>query len=308
MGATSIEWTDHSVNPIRARNKATGKVGHFCEKISPGCKNCYASQMQKGPYLSGLEYITGNRDKVEFFLDEKRLHQVIRRKKPTKYFWCDMTDMFLADYPDEWIDACFAAMALTPQHTHQVLTKRPERMAKYFTGETSPYFYAATRIEKESWRLAYKCGADQSMMDWPLPDVWLGVSVESQAYKHRIDILRETPAAVRFLSIEPLLEGIGDLDLRGIHLVIVGGESGPKARPFNLRWAHCIIEQCRVAGVACFIKQAGSKPCLPSCADIQCTHPDCDPGWLKLKNRKGGDMSEWPKWMQVRQLPEARHA
>lgn len=124
MAETKIEWVigpdgsrGHSVNPIRFRNIETGKVGHFCEKISAGCKNCYSSTMQK-PYLSGLEFIAENRDKGELFLDDAALESVLRRRKPTGYFWCDMTDMFGAWVPDEWIDRCLDVMTMTPRHRH----------------------------------------------------------------------------------------------------------------------------------------------------------------------------------------------
>ena len=124
MTKTPIQWTDFSVNPFKFRNLETGKVGHHCTKISDGCKLCYASKLNGGPYLSGLTYIAENKAKGEFFLDEAVLQKVLKRKKPARIFWCDMTDMFLEDYPDDWIDRCFAVMALTPQHTHQVLTDR----------------------------------------------------------------------------------------------------------------------------------------------------------------------------------------
>src|SRR5262245_53283923 len=129
MAETSIEWTDHSINPIRART-ADG-VGHYCQKVSPGCANCYASRLQPRfgmPEFKGTGDPPGDRER---FLDESKLAEVLRRKKPTRYFWCDMTDLFGAWVPDEWIDECFSVMGATPQHTHQVLTKRPERMLAY---------------------------------------------------------------------------------------------------------------------------------------------------------------------------------
>lgn len=154
MSKTSIEWADHSINPFRARNLETGKIGHFCVKVSPGCKNCYSSKLQS-PYLTQLEFVASNRSKVQLFLEENALDQVLRRKTPTRYFWCDMTDMFLDDYPDAWIWKCLEVMRLTPQHTHMVLTKRADRLRSF-------------------------------MGDWasPLPNLWLGVSVENYCSTH----------------------------------------------------------------------------------------------------------------------------
>jgi protein gp37 len=139
MSKTLIEWADHTINPIRARNLETGAVGHFCEKVSPECANCYASDWNERvrPQASGkligtgLSFLPVNRAKVETFLDRSKLEEVLRRKKPTRYFWCDMTDLFGEWVPDAMIDACFAVMALTPHHTHMVLTKRADRMRAY---------------------------------------------------------------------------------------------------------------------------------------------------------------------------------
>ena len=322
MGKTSIEWADHSINPLRARNIETGKTGHFCEKISAGCKNCYASKMQS-PYLTQLEYVVENREKVDLFLEEKVLQEVLRRKKPTRYFWCDMTDMFLEDYHMEWIDRCFAVMALTPWHVHMVLTKRANRLLrwssrKFLAGDVQMHANDLRNIHRLPFAAAlqrkYKLPPEEQLdisdVDtWPLPNVWLGVSVEDQKNKDRIDHLRETPAAVRFLSLEPLLEDLGALDLRGIDWVIVGGESGPGARPFDIRWARDTIAQCKAAGTSCFIKQLGARPEGPhGCGD-------CDPCMvgqpcmlaynvgMELKDRKGGDWDEWSEDLRVRQFP-----
>lgn len=121
---TSIEWTDFSVNPIRAR--IDGKIGHHCVKVSPGCKNCYASTLQ---WRFGLpQFQHQQRGETEVFLDEKQFEKILRRKKPAKWFWCDMSDLFSDWIPDEWIHRCFAVMTQTPQHVHQVLTKRSERL------------------------------------------------------------------------------------------------------------------------------------------------------------------------------------
>ncbi len=282
MPKTTIEWCEFSVNPFRARNIETGNVGHFCVKCSPGCKNCYSSRMQK-PFLTQLEFVAENRNKVDLFIEEKAFAEVLRRKKPTRYFWCDMTDMFLEDYLDDWIDRCFAVMALTPQHTHLVLTKRAERIRQYFAD--IPYRQEMIGIIAE-----LQSGLDRHFdgpgttpgygVTWrlPLPNVWLGVSVEDQQRAdERIPLLLQTPAAIRFLSIEPLL---GPVDIRpylggripqelpidkqaemwgrqGIVWVIVGGESGPDARPMHPDWARSIRDQCAAAGMPFFFKQHG---------------------------------------------------
>jgi protein gp37 len=331
VNKTPIEWTDFSVNPFRFRNRETGKVGHHCTKISPGCKNCYSGKMQEGPYLSGLAFVEENKPKGEFFLDEAVLEQVLRRKKPCRIFWWDMTDGFLEDYPDEWIDRCFAVMALTPHLTHQVLTKRAKRMREYMTGRAGRYRETAQiRVMKEAgerasyWRNSDEWDAALDRTPWPLPNVWLGVSVEDQQRKSRIDELRDTPAAIRFLSLEPLLEDLGALDLRGIHQAIIGGESGPEARPMDLAWARSIVAQCKAAGVAPFFKQAGAKPwdslgasidhpfapcghpcrCCDECSSNEGQRDEADhPPYLKLCDKKGGDLSELPADLQVREYP-----
>ena len=272
MGKTKIEWVlgpngerGETVNPIRFRNLETGKVGHYCEKLSPGCKNCYASAMQK-TYLSGLEFTAENRGKGELFFDESQLERVVRRRKPTGFFWCDMTDLFGKWVPDEWIDECFATMAATPQHLHYVLSKRADRMLLWFRGVRkrrpipghgvctggAPFCGCVPGYDREHEAEVGYCGTE-----WPLRNVWIGVSVEDRANKYHIDFLRETPAALRFLSFEPLLEDLGELDLRGISLVIDGGESGPNARPAHPDWFRSIRDQCQAARVAYFHKQNG---------------------------------------------------
>jgi protein gp37 len=310
MTKTPIQWTDFSVNPFRFRNKETGKVGHHCTKISPGCKFCYSSKLQTGPYLSGLAFIEENKSKGEFFLDENVLQQVLRRKKPARIFWEDMSDMFLEDYPDEWIDRCFAAMTLTPHLTHQVLTKRGQRLREYMTGKHYEGVMTAMRHR----------GIDVAAIRWPLPNVWLGVSVEDQQRAdERIPLLLQTPAAVRFLSVEPLL-GPVDLspwlacgpekaewflahygDSQPLSWIIAGGESGPSARPCDVAWIRSIVQQCKAASVPCFVKQLGK--CAVSAEDGRRMNLDASI-MLDLGDPKGGDMEEWPADLRVREMPE----
>ena len=231
MAKTSIEWTDHSINPFRARDRE-GHVGHYCEKISAGCTHCYASGLQKRFQMP--EYRADKREGIEVFLDESKLQEVLRRRVPTKYFWNDMTDMFLDCYPDDWIDKCFAVMALTPQHTHQVLTKRPRRMLRYLRGLeadlTERLEEAAHRLELSEETVGFianyvngwsgyaeiKDGnpLNGTVRRWPLPNIWPGVSVEDQkTADERVPLLLQTPAAVRWVSYEPALAGIDFLNM-----------------------------------------------------------------------------------------------
>jgi protein gp37 len=293
---TSIEWTDHSWNPLRG---TTGR--HTCVRISPGCTHCYAATMNKR--FGGPDYIVGA-DTPR--LDEKALLEPLRWRKPRKVFVCSMTDLFLESHKEAWIDQVLGIIGGVERHTFQVLTKRADRMHSY-------------------------------MNDWvrrtqspPPRNLWLGVSCENQQYAdERIPLLLQTPAAVRWVSAEPLLgplqlawEGYGEYEygyLRdGINWVVVGGESGPGARPFDLAWGRSIVQQCKAAGVACFVKQLGAKPLerFPRRPEDP-LHID---GWtavrnnatdgaaefyryLTLKNRKGGDIAEWPPSLRVREYP-----
>jgi len=280
MGKTTIEWADHSVNPIRAR--LNGRMGHHCVKISAGCTNCYASRLQS---RFGMPLYQANRRKdVELFLHAPALEEVRSRKKPTRYFWCDMTDMFLEGIPREWWKAINGVWMDTPQHVHMVLTKRPEQMRQYFSEDSPP------------------------------PNVWAGVSVEDQATAdERIPILLQTPASVRFISAEPLLRPVNikwylnwrfySIDQSAtppLNWVIVGGESGPGARPCDIAWIRSIKDQCQAAKVSCFVKQLGSKPV----SDIRTRLSSDD--WVKItcqKDKKGGDPQEWPEDLRVREYP-----
>lgn len=197
-----------------------------CTKISPGCKHCYAETMSRRLQAMGTH---GYENGFRLTLMPKRLAEPLERRKPTVYFVNSMSDLFHAKVPFDYIRRVFDVMAQAPRHTFQVLTKRAERMAEFCRNGAVP------------------------------PNVWLGVSVENRRHGvPRITVLREIDASVRFLSIEPLLEGLGEIDLTGIHWVIVGGESGPKARPMKREWVDDIKRQCDDAGVAFFFKQWGT--------------------------------------------------
>lgn len=196
-----------------------------CTKVSAGCKHCYAEVMARRLQAMGAPgYERGFRLTVH----PERLLQPLHRKKPTTYFVNSMSDLFHVGVADAYLDRVFDVIDATPQHTYQVLTKRAERLPDYFSRRRCP------------------------------GNVWLGVSVENRRHGvPRIDHLRRIPARIRFLSVEPLLEDVGMLDLTGIHWVIVGGESGPKARPMKPEWAESVRLQCEEAGVAFFFKQWG---------------------------------------------------
>jgi len=197
-----------------------------CTKISPGCKNCYAEIMAARLKAMGA---SGYDRGFALTLQPDRLQQPAERKKPTVWFVNSMSDLFHDGIPDTYLDLVFETIRKTPQHTYQILTKRSERLPHYFANRAVP------------------------------DNVWLGVSVEDRKYgKPRIDHLREVDAQIRFLSVEPLLEDLGELNLARIHWVIVGGESGSKARPMKPEWARNIQHQCEEAGVAYFFKQWGT--------------------------------------------------
>lgn len=215
MSASKIEWTDASWNPV------TG-----CTKISSGCQHCYAEVMARrlcamhvGKYENGFKVT----------LHEECLEEPVKWRKPKTIFVCSMSDLFHKDVPFCFIDKVFAVIKRTPQHRYQVLTKRAERMAEYFSTRDVPR------------------------------NVWLGVTVDVQASKPRIEALRSIhDAPIKFLSCEPLLEDLGELDLTGIDWIIVGGESGRQARPMKEEWALNIKQQVDATDKAFFFKQWGT--------------------------------------------------
>jgi protein gp37 len=210
---SSIEWTEATWNPI------TG-----CDKISPGCKHCYAERMAKRLKAMGqVNYRNG----FQLTLQPQMLELPLRWKKPMTIFVNSMSDLFHKDVPSEFIQKVFEVMRKADWHRFQVLTKRADRVA---------------RLDAE--------------LRWA-PNIWMGTSVESAKYVARIDDLRRARANVRFLSLEPLLGPLTNLDLEGIHWAIVGGESGPRARPMKPEWVFDIRDQCARAGVPFFFKQWG---------------------------------------------------
>lgn len=230
MNKTSIEWTDYSSNLIKYRDP-DGKVVHGCVKVSPGCANCYASAISKR--FSGGEFMASRQKTLTPFFDEAEAQHILRSKATgAKVFVGDMTDVFGEWVPDALLDQMFAVFGLRPDLTFQVLTKRPERMRAYFVNvdlRTDAIGDAMTTLTGRPVSGDPPDDTWDALDDLPLPNVWLGTSVENQAAaEKRIPELLATPAAVRFLSCEPLLEG---LDLEPwlatglLHWVICGGES-----------------------------------------------------------------------------------
>jgi protein gp37 len=265
MSKSSIEWTEETWNTIGG-----------CNDHSPGCLKCYARTMSARLEAMGQAKYTGvtrpgHKGPVwtgKINLDHASLSIPLKRKKSTMYFVNSMSDLFHKDVPNEFIAAVFGVMAATPWHTYQVLTKRAERLPEWFRWLADEYDGPCEQNAVLQMSLGQYLEDDgdridelmEDMLDapWPLPNVWIGNSCEDR--KHglpRIDFLRTVPAAVRFLSIEPLLEDLGEIDLTGIHWVIVGGESGHGARPMHPRWVRDIRDQCVAAGVPFFFKQWG---------------------------------------------------
>jgi len=226
MADSSIEWTDATWNPVAG-----------CTVLTAGCTNYYAMRMAARldamgvPKYHGLTRKSGDRYvwTGEVALDEAAVDIPKRWRKPRLIFVNSMSDLFQDRVPFDFIRRIWATMEETPQHTYQILTKRPDRMAAL------------------SDRLPL------------LANVWLGTSVENGAVLDRLDYLRATRAAVRFVSFEPLIGPVGDADMTGIHWAIVGGESGPRARPISEQWVDEIHDRCVEAGTAFFFKQWGGK-------------------------------------------------
>ena len=278
---TAIEWTDATWNPV------TG-----CTKVSPGCAHCYAETLSLRNGTSKKPWTPDNAAE-NVVLHPDRLDQPLRWRKPRRIFVCSMSDLFHEEIPDEFILEIWLIMAMAPEHIFQVLTKRPERMRELLSRQWMP----------ESLAERHKMFSDDL---WPLPNVWLGVSVEDQAAAdERIPLLLETPAAVRWISAEPLLgpveltelvppilrrdyapphepyaainaltgyiSGMDEYlpDRARLDWLVLGGESGPHWRPMNLDWARTIRKQCRAARVPYFGKQnSGARPGIALPGDL----------------------------------------
>lgn len=254
---TNIEWTDASWNPVRAKCSTTDDVGQVlktgwhCERVSPGCQNCYAETINKR-LGTGFDYDAKGIAASDIYLDEKALTQPLHWRRPRRIFVCSMTDLFGEWVTDAMLDRVFAMMAICPQHTFLVLTKRAARMRAYLTNEDRMF---VLRSSIEDWLTEEMCP-----LRWPLPNVHLGASVENQrAADERIPLLLATPAEVRWLSVEPLLGPVDAMRYFGddgrLHWLVVGGESGPGHRPIEVAWLEDVVRQCRAAAVPVFVKQ-----------------------------------------------------
>jgi protein gp37 len=314
MSRTKIEWSDFSWNPI---------VG--CSKISEGCQNCYAEKMASRLATienSPEEYIfvtfwpipanipTGWNGKTAFV--ESALEKPLRWKKPRKIFVCSMGDLFHESVPFDWIDKVMAVIALCPQHTFQILTKRPERMAEYFTNIED----RTEKIAECSMRAPFGVWDDADTVcdnlfdvfrDYrltPLDNLWLGITAETQQRANeRIPILKTIPAVKHFVSCEPLLSEIDfrqivipkwycppmtveerfenkHFDYQGLDWVIVGGETGHNARPCKIEWIERIVEDCKAASVPVFVKQ------------------------ITVNGKPSKNMAEWPEHLRLRDFPK----
>lgn len=328
MGSRSkIEWTESSWTPIRTRNRETGKVGWHCEHASPGCELCYAESLNR-VYGTQLPFKPGHRKDVELFVDEKMLTAPLRWRRPRMVFVCSMTDLFADFTKDEWIDKVFAVMALFPQHTFQCLTKRPDRMRTYVNDWFSHLGTSEAIINHPNGARRVGDFFDWEMMPAVLFNLWLGISAEDQARAdERIPDLLATPAAIRFVSYEPALEPVDFTAYPAVDWIIVGGESGPKARPFNVAWARSVVRQCLGTETACFVKQlgafvldrndAGFDGCEPTAWPEHIESEDRidydpfgyideaqgAPARIRLRDRKGADIEEFPPDLRVREFP-----
>ena len=302
--STKIQWTDETWNPV------TG-----CTKISPGCANCYAERMAKR--LTGRCGYPAAPNQFDVRLHPNRLDQPLSWRKPRMCFVCSMSDLFHEEVSDDFVLRVFAAIALSRKHTFQVLTKRPRRMAEFAQRiqgqaeyDNDVEYYASELAVRwgahehaESLGGTYQAGqyGDEGRCEiapayegmsipWPLPHVWIGVTAEDQKRAdERIPLLLDTPAAVRFVSVEPMLGSI-DLDdfwgakpgwgePEGIDWVIIGCESGPHRRPMQIEWALDLVRQCKAAGVPVFVKQ------------------------LSINGKVNHNPDEWPEELRVREYP-----
>lgn len=355
---TGISWTDATWNPIRG-----------CSRVSAGCVNCYAESVAARFSAPGLAYAgltTNGRWNGTVRLVPEHLADPIRWQKPRKIFVNSMSDLFHESLPADEIAAIFGVMALAKRHTFQVLTKRPERMRDFLLGKErvsgsslrEMCFYEARNFLGEK----AVSGGTPWDAEFPLPNVWLGVSVEDQKTADaRIPILLDTPASVRFVSYEPALgpvdfarwvrpeypshalgvssayvigeqarwrktwgdpptleppKTVADVlapePFRRLSWIIVGGESGPRARPFDVGWARSTVKQCAAAHVACFVKQMGSVPVLFGGTNARHSWPDGtefdEPDentrqTIALHNSHGADEAEWPESLRVQEFP-----
>lgn len=253
---SAIEWTDATWNPV------TG-----CTRVSPGCARCYIVRTPPFRMAGRVFARAGNVSTTGVELHPDRLARVPRGPK---IFVNSLSDLFHEDVPDDFIGDVWRVMDAHPDRTFQILTKRPERALEW------------TR----KW-YGHELGSP-GLIEEPNANIWLGVSIENARFSYRAELLRQTPAAVRFISAEPLLGPVaGALELRGIDWLIIGGESGPRSRKMELAWAMGLVRQAREAGVPVFVKQLGTEL-----------------GRVYDAGPKGGELERFPKALRHREFPE----
>ena len=316
---SKIAWTESTWNPVSG-----------CSKVSEGCRNCYAERDWPRLAANSRSRYTG-RDFTDVKCHEEVLDRPLRWKRPRKIFVNSMSDLFHPEVPDEFIDRVFATMgnvlcSMPECHIFQVLTKRPERMSAYLNDPRTEH-----RVTMAMKAMGLGLPGENASPDWPLPNVWLGVSVENmRAADERIPILLETPAALRWVSIEPMIGPISfrwrygsgfnidpktgiqsrnHLDgLRRLDWIVVGGESGPQARTVLREWIDSVVAECREADVQIFVKQLGAAYSDPvnGIAGASLKIPEEAISLLKrrLKHHSGADMAEWPESLRVREWPD----
>lgn len=327
---TKIEWVKNS----KGEQGKTWNPIAGCSRISAGCQNCYAEKMTKRLGAMGQSKYSGLLNDQGRFngtvkFDEAALMIPLKTKKATTFFVNSMSDLFHENVEIEWIDKIFAVMALTPQHTYQILTKRADRMRDYCRANerSLSIHHAMYKIQAERDVAMF----GDNRRPFPLPNVWLIVSVENQkAADERIPLVLDTPAAVRGVSCEPLLDEVdlsfirigypvilnsltgeklaGDKPItenvnpvigEKIDWVIVGGESGPGARPCAVEWIRSIVEQCRSAEVPVFVKQLGKYPRIR----MKSQKTVANSLQYHKKDPKGGDITEFPEDLRIREVP-----
>lgn len=261
---TNIEWTDLTDNIIRAK-----EGGWWCQKISEGCKNCYSEKLNQNSFFGGNKQPYSGQP-PELVLDTEAIRKWGFQRKPKKHFVSSMTDVFGEWVPRFWQHEMLDGMFAAPLQTFQILTKRPEIMFSSVA----------------EW-------LDSQELDKLPSNIWVGTSIEnSRTLEERSQFLAQIPVDIRFWSVEPLLEDLGDVSpyLNQVQWLICGGESGPNSRPCHIEWLESIVQQCHVAKTPVFVKQLGANAQL-----------ERQP--FKTRDRKGGDIEEFPQHLQVREFP-----
>jgi len=267
MANTKIEWTERVYNPT------TG-----CTQISKGCARCYALRMAKR--LAGRVGYPEAPNQFRLTLHPDRLFLPLKWKKPSRIFVDSMSDLFHKDVPFDFIDQVFVVMKMAWRHTFQLLTKRPERMFEYLNRYTVGGWHTREIVLHNAVR-DFGANSTSENTVWPLRNVWLGVSAEDQkAADGRLPWLLKTPAAVHFVSVEPMLGPVNlGWDINRLDWIIIGAESGPGARAFELQWAFDLVRQCRDSEVPVFVKQ------------------------LRIDGKLTHDMNDFPEGLRVREYP-----